>query len=301
MRTGFLGFLAASVVILSGCNNDVSGNDNSSSNDQGQTSTPSGQLRGITKQNQLVVAQFVYRRMYWNDLGGFGTTIDERDAYQLANLAMLHNDYTTMTPVTTMAEGDALTNLCPSGGGLVRTETEDGGFLFTYDDCRWTTNFGNNRRMDGTVSLEPYTTEYNQGWIVGMFFDYGSSTQYRGELTYEYNSDTDYRITNFEVTVDQGTREQRYSDVDLERTPSTASFSGSLFSSNASANDEDNGTLIVSTNNLNKLDSPTRGELIIEGANGDKLTVQFKASGVDIQFNDEPPQSYSDSAFDPRA
>ncbi|MCH8531776.1 MAG: hypothetical protein LAT65_13070 [Saccharospirillum sp.] len=297
--------LTSAVLLLTACNSDSegsSGDDHSTGDDQntgGQT--PSDQLRAITKDNKLFIAQFVYRRMYWNDLGSWGTTTDDRDAYLLANLARLHNDYTTQSPDATLAEGDSLASLCPSSGDVIRSETEEGGFLFTYDDCRWTTYFGNNRHMDGTLSLEPYSTEYNEGWIVGLFFDYGTGTQYRGELTYEYNSDSDYRISNINVTVEGEFGSTRYDDVELERTPASAFFSGNLYFEDEYTNEEDNGTLTASTNGINRLDSPTTGQLIIEGADGNTLTIQFKQSGVDIQFNDETPESYSDSAFDPRA
>ena len=305
-------FLAGTTLFLAGCNSSSGGNGGSNSeNDPGNGHNPGGQtpteqFRVVTQDNKLSVAQFVYRRMYWNDLGAWATTTDERDAYLLAKLAKLHSGYTTQQRDASQADGDSLgASLCPSGGDVVRSESEDGGFLFTYRDCRWSTYFGNNRRMDGTVSLEPYSTEYTDGWIVGLFFDYGTGTptQYRGELTYEYTSDTNYQISNIDITVNNGSgsTSHSYDDVELGRAPASASFSGNLYSFNEYMNDEDNGWLSVSANNINKLDSPTGGQLIIEGAGGNTITVQFKSSGVDIQFNDETPESYSDSAFDPRA
>jgi major membrane immunogen (membrane-anchored lipoprotein) len=307
MNRTITALLVTSSMLLAACNSSSSSSDsendnNNSGNDQnsgGQTTVD--QLREITDENKLVIAQYVYRRMYWNDLGSWGTTTDERDAYQLAYLAKLHDEYTTQTPDAAVAGGDSLASLCASSGDVVRSTTEDGGFLFTYQDCRWTTYFGNNRRMDGTVSLEPYTTGYDQGWIVGMFFDYGTGAQYRGELTFEYTSDTNYRISNLNVTVETEFGETRYDDVELERSPVGAFFSGDLYFQDEYTNDEDNGTLTASTSGLNRLDGPNDGTLIIEGADGNTLTIDFKASGVDIQFNDEAPESYSDSAFDPRA
>src|SRR5690554_2768994 len=149
--------LASATLLLVGCGSSGNG-DSNTENDLGNEQNPGGQapteqFRAITQDNQLSIAQFVYRRMYWNDLGSWGTTIDDRDAYLLATLAKLHDGYTTQTRDASLADGDSLgATLCPSGGDVVRSESEDGGFVFTYRDCRWTANSGNSRRSEEHTS-----------------------------------------------------------------------------------------------------------------------------------------------------
>src|SRR5690554_7364964 len=104
-------FLAGTTLFLAGCNSSSGGNNSENDPGNGQNpggQTPTEQLRVITQDNKLSVAQFVYRRMYWNDLGSWGTTMDDRDAYLLATLAKLHSGYTTQQRDASQADGDSL-------------------------------------------------------------------------------------------------------------------------------------------------------------------------------------------------